>query len=160
MIKDKRTAFALYVVLFMVFWNIADILWASFVNGAGHDFAIGFDIVTPLIAAIVTGYLFFIAKQVDINDELEEARKTPGAVILDVREPDEYAQGHVPGAINVPADSMETISDTVADKNTPVFTYCLTGSRSNRAAKDLRAMGYTQVINMGGINKYKGRQEN
>ena len=45
------------------------------------------------------------------------------------------------------------------DKNTLVFTYCLRGSRSSRTVKALKTMGYTNVINMGGINKYKGEQE-
>ena len=157
MIKDKKTAFAVYVVLFVVFWNLAETLWrTSF--GAGNN-AAGFDIVTPLIVAIVTGYLFFVAGGVNINDELKEARKTEGAVIIDVRSCDEYSQGHIPGAINIPGDEIDMISNTIPDKSTPVFTYCLRGSRSRNAVKALKAMGYTNVVSMGGINKYKGEQE-
>ncbi len=159
MIKDKRVAFALYVVLFIVFWNIIDILWSRFAEGAGYDPATGFEIVTPLIVALVTGYLFTVAEQVNINDELEEAQKTAGAVIVDVRDANEYAQGHIPGAINIPANSIEAISSIAIDEDTPIFSYCLRGSRSRKAVKNLKAMGYTRVINMGGINKYKGEQE-
>ena len=156
-IKDKKTAFVIYVVLFVVFWNIAEHLWKTAVaTGSGIS---GFDIITPLIVAIVTGYLFFIAKSVNINDELKEARKTDGAVIIDVRSSDEYAQGHIPGAINIPVDDIERVSSIIADKNAPLFTYCLRGSRSIRAAKTLKAMGYSKVISMGGINKYKGEQK-
>lgn len=157
MIKDKKAAFAIYVVLFVVFWNIAEMLWRT-VFGTGNNTA-GFDIVTPLIAAIVTGYLFFIARGVDINDELKEARKTEGAVIIDVRSRDEYSQGHIPGAISIPGDEIETISNTIPDKSTPLFIYCLRGSRSRRVAETLKTTGYTNVINMGGINKYKGDKE-
>lgn len=157
MIKDKKTAFAIYVVLFVVIWNIAEILWRV-IAGSGND-AAGFDIVIPLVVAIVTGYLFYIAKGVNINDELEEARKTEGAVIIDVRDPDEYAQGHIPGAINIPADNLEEILNTVPDKNAHVFTYCLRGSRSSGAVKALKTMGYNNVISMGGINKYTGELE-
>lgn len=157
MIKDKRIAFAVYVVLFVVFWNIVEILW-RIIAGTGND-AGGFDMITPLIVAIVTGYLFFIARSVDINDELEEAGNTAGSVIIDVRDSDEYARGHIPGSINIPAEDIETIRTVVPDKNTPIFSYCLRGSRSSRAVKALKAMGYTHVINMGGINKYKGEQE-
>ena len=157
MIKDKKTAFAIYVVLFVVFWNLVEMLWRTS-SGAGNN-AAGFDIVTPLIVAIVTGYLFFVARGVDINDELKEARKTEGAVIIDVRSCDEYSQGHIPGAINIPGDEIDMISNTIPDKSTPVFTYCLRGSRSINAVKALKALGYTNVINMGGINKYKGEQE-
>lgn len=155
MIRDKKVAFAIYVALFVVFWNIAEMLWRT---AAGNN-AAGFDITTPLIVAIVTGYLFFIAKGVNINDELKEARKTAGAVIIDVRGSDEYARGHIPGAINIPGDNIEAISSVIPDKSTPLFTYCLRGSRSSKAVKALKAMGYTNVINMGGINKYTGEQE-
>jgi rhodanese-related sulfurtransferase len=96
---------------------------------------------------------------VNINDELELARETDGAVIIDVRDAGEYAQGHIPGAINVSADNIEAILEAVPDKDTPLFTYCLRGSRSRGAVKALKAMGYKQVINMGGINKYKGEME-
>lgn len=157
MIKDKRTAFAIYAVLFVLFWNFAEMLWRT-MFGTGND-AAGFDIVTPLIVSIVTGYLFFIAGGVDINDELKEARETEGAVIIDVRSRDEYSQGHIPGAISIPGDEIDTISRTIPDKSTPVFTYCLRGARSRNAVKALKAMGYINVINMGGINKYKGEQE-
>lgn len=159
MIKDKRIAFALYVVLFVVLWNILDLLWSKNVNGAGYDPAAGFDIVTPLIVAVVTGYLFFIAKKVNINDELELARGTDGAVIIDVRDAEEYAQGHIPGAINIPAQDIKAILEKLPDKSTPLFTYCLRGSRSRGMVRTLKAMGYTQVINMGGINNYKGELE-
>ena len=159
MIKDKRIAFALYVILFVVFWNILDILYMTFVSGTGYTAGKGFDIDTPLLLGLVTGYLFFIAKSVNINDELEEARNTDGAVIVDVRSEDEYAQGHIPGAVNVPLDDIDRISEMIEDTNTPLFTYCLTGSRSSRAVKTLKSKGFTHVINMGGINKYKGKTE-
>ncbi len=155
MIKDKRVAFVIYIVLFIVFWNILE----RFVSGAGGDIVDSIDIATPLVVAIVTGYLFFIADRVNINDELELARETDGAVIIDVRDADEYARGHILGAINVPADNIEAILEAVPDKSTPLFTYCLRGSRSRGAVKALKAMGYTQIINMGGISKYKGEIE-
>lgn len=154
-IKDKKTAFVIYVVLFIVLWNVAEFLWLT-LAGKGYDGVSGADILTPLTAGIVTGYLFFIAQGVDINDELELARETDGAVIVDVRDAGEYAQGHVPGAVNVSVDELEKIRSVVPDKTTPLFTYCLRGSRSSRAVKILKAMGYKQVIDMGGINKYKG----
>lgn len=154
--KNKNIAFAIYVVLFMVLWNIIEMLWRS-LTGAG---AAGRpDIVIPLIVAIVTGYLFFVARGVNINDELKEARKTDGAVIVDVRGADEYAQGHIPGAVNVPGENIDAIISVVPDRNTPLFTYCLRGSRSSSAARALKKMGYVQVINMGGIDKYKGEIE-
>lgn len=156
MIKNRNTAFAIYVVLFVVFWNIAEMLWRTLISRSGAG---GIDIFLPLVLAIVTGFLFFMAGSVSINDELEEARKTDGAVIVDVRGRDEYAQGHIPGAVSIPADELDSADSLIPDKNTPVFTYCLRGSRSRSAAKELKAMGYTRVINMGGIDKYKGELE-
>ena len=159
MIRNKKTAFAIYVVLFILMWNLAEILWLTFVDGSGYVLTAGVDIATPLIVAIVTGYLFYTADKVNINDELKEAldeNDNLARLIIDVRSTEEYAQGHIPGAISVPADNIEAISSKVSDKSTPVFTYCLRGSRSIKAVKALKTMGYSNVINMGGINKYKG----
>ena len=155
MIKDRRIAFAIYVVAFVVVWNMVDLLVRTITGNHAGDV----DIVVPLIVAMVTGYLFYMAKTVNINDELEEARAADGAVILDVRGADEYARGHIPGAVNLPVDKIRAIESIAAGKDTPIFTYCQRGPRSKRAAKALRAMGYTRVINMGGINKYKGELE-
>ncbi len=99
---------------------------------------------------------FLFREKADINSKMEEARRTEGAVILDVRGSDEYRQGHIPGAINVPVDSIEGVSAKIPDKSTPVFSYCLSGARSARAVKAMKAMGYTNVINTGGISAYKG----
>ena len=158
MIKDKRVAFAIYVVVFVAVWRVVEMLLGSLTGEASSNAGV-IDISTPLIVALVTGYLFFLAKQVNINDELEEARNTDGAVIVDVREAEEFAQGHIPGAINIPVDDMELVRGIIPDRDTPLFTYCLRGSRSNRAVKYLKAMGYTHVISMGGINKYRGEIE-
>ena len=74
----------------------------------------------------------------NINKGLEEYKSTPGAILVDVREADEYTSGHIPGAINVP---LSTISQTAFPKDAPLFLYCLRGTRSKRAAGILRSMG-------------------
>ena len=155
MIKDKRVAYAIYIMVFMVVWNVLHILF----DKSGYDADLMTDVATPIVLAIVTGYLFFLAEKVNINDELELARETDGAVIVDVRDAAEYAQGHIPGAINIPAQDIEAITEKMPDKSTPLFTYCLRGTRSRGMVRTLKAMGYTQVINMGGIDKYKGELE-
>jgi hydroxyacylglutathione hydrolase len=71
------------------------------------------------------------------------------AVILDVREPEEYAHGHVPGAISVPQADLATRLDVVP-RDRPVFVICQSGMRSLRAAQFLRQMGYEQVANVPG----------
>ena len=75
------------------------------------------------------------------------ARQTVAAPIwIDVRTPAEYAQGHLPGAINIPLNEIGTVA---ANKNTPLMLYCRSGNRSGQAHKILHNMGYTQVENKG-----------
>ena len=88
----------------------------------------------------------------NINKGLEEYRATSGAILVDVREADEFRSGHIPGAVNVP---LSAIASTTLPKTAPLFLYCLRGSRSKRAAGILKRMGYT-VKSIGGINGYKG----
>ena len=92
----------------------------------------------------------------NINKEIVEYQNTPGAVLLDVREPDEYLSGHIPGAINIPLGEIE---GTDIPKDTPLYIYCLMGSRSARAAQILAELGYSNVRSIGGIVRYKGEKE-
>ena len=87
----------------------------------------------------------------NINRGLETYRATSGAILVDVREADEFATGHIPGAVNAP---LSTIGNTTLPKDAPLFLYCLRGSRSKRAAGILKKMGYT-VKSIGGISGYK-----
>ena len=102
---------------------------------------------------------FDLFRGVDINSRLQEAREVKDAVIVDVRRPDEFSQGHIPGAVNIPLESIDAAAKKIRRKETPVYTYCLAGTRSSRAAAMLRAMGYSNVTNIGGINRYKGKIE-
>ena len=95
----------------------------------------------------------------NINKGLEEYRSTSGAILLDVREADEYRSGHIPGARNVPLSTIAT-ADLPNDLHTPLFVYCLSGKRSSRAEMFLKNEGYTNVKNIGGINLYKARLRN
>ena len=78
-------------------------------------------------------------------------------VILDVREPDEFDQGALPGVIHIPRGHLEAqIENRIADKATPVIAYCAGGVRSAFAAKTLQELGYTDVVSMaGGFGKWK-----
>ena len=95
----------------------------------------------------------------DINSGAQEWKNTPGAVLLDVRAPEEYRQGHLPGSVNLPLDELRRAGDRLPDRETPLFVYCWGGSRSSRAVRALKQMGYTRVKNIGGISRYKGRVE-
>ena len=94
-----------------------------------------------------------------ITREVEELKKIPNAVLLDVRTEDEYKSGHIPGGINIPVEKIADIEKIVQDRGTPVFVYCLRGTRSRRAAGILRSLGYTNVKSIGGIASYKGEIE-
>ena len=94
----------------------------------------------------------------DINQGVQEYHAVPGAVLLDVRTPEEYRQGHIPGSKNVPLYVMDQVEET-ADLDTPLFVYCHSGARSREAVSMLERMGYQQVKNIGGITAYKGEVE-
>ena len=69
------------------------------------------------------------------------------AVILDVREPNEFAAGHLPGAINVPRGLLEfTVFKKISDLNATVYVYCKTAGRSALATKTLKDMGYKNAV--------------
>ncbi len=89
----------------------------------------------------------------NINRGLAEYGSVPGAVLVDVREAEEFAAGHIPGAVNLPLSRIKTVA---LPKDTPLFLYCLRGSRSLRAMGVLKRMGYTNLRSIGGINTYKG----
>lgn len=77
----------------------------------------------------------------------------PGVLILDVREPAEYAVDHIGGALHVPRGVLEAKADLkYADRNQPIIVYCASGARSAFAADVLQVMGFTNVQSMlGGI---------
>jgi len=95
----------------------------------------------------------------DINQGLKDYNNAENAVLLDVRTPQEYREGHIPESKNVPLDNLSRVVQVVADKDTKVFLYCGSGSRSSQAARRLRQMGYTDVTNIGGIMTYSGKVE-
>lgn len=103
--------------------------------------------------------LFDLFKRTDINEGLSQYKSTPKAVLIDVREVDEYKLGHIPNSKNIPLSNIRKIENEVKDKSIPLFVYCLSGSRSGEATRMLVKMGYQAVTNIGGINGYKGKIE-
>ena len=102
---------------------------------------------------------FDLFKQLDVNRGVEEYQSTSGAVLLDVRTPQEYREGHIPGSKNVPLQQLDKISSVAKNKEIPLFVYCYSGSRSRQATGMLQQMGYTNVNNIGGIAAYSGKVE-
>ncbi len=79
------------------------------------------------------------------------------ATVLDVREPDEYQQGAIPGAMHIPRGHLEgQVESKIPDKDTPIVVHCASGNRSAFAAKTLQELGYSNVLNLaGGFNRWK-----
>lgn len=100
--------------------------------------------------------MFGFGEKMDINAGIEEYKKTEHAVLVDVREADEYASGHIPEAVNHPLSQIASISDQIQDKDSPIFVYCLSGGRSGKAAEWMKKHGFTKVKNIGGISGYQG----
>ncbi len=92
----------------------------------------------------------------NIRKGLKEFERTPGAVLIDVREADEFREGHIPGAVSVPLSAVNGLN---YPKDAALFLYCLRGTRSLRAAGILRKMGYEHVKSIGGIAAYRGERE-
>lgn len=93
----------------------------------------------------------------DINSGVEEFMSTSNAVLLDVREPSEYSEGHISGSINLSLQKIDRVGEVVSDKTTPLFVHCYSGARSGQAVSALKKMGYTNVKNIGGIGSYRGK---
>jgi len=91
------------------------------------------------------------------QQEAAELMAGEGYILLDVRRPDEFASGHIPGAINIP---NETIGDQppeeLGDLTQLILVYCRSGNRSKEAAQKLAAMGYANVAEFGGIIDWTG----
>lgn len=104
------------------------------------------------------GFFDFL-KGSDIGEGVREYNATPGAVLLDVRTPEEYREGHIPGSKNVPLQSLDKVTSFVNNQDTPVFVYCHSGARSAQAVSVLGGMGYTNIKNIGGIAAYAGKVE-
>src|SRR5664279_6077219 len=87
----------------------------------------------------------------------EEEIAAGNAVILDVREPDEYEQGALPGAVHIPRGTLETsVEGRIPDKSSHVVVYCAGGTRSAFAAQTMQQLGYTDVASViGGFNRWK-----
>ena len=103
--------------------------------------------------------IFDFFKQPDINQGVQEYKNAAGAVLLDVRTPHEYREGHIPGSQNVPLQQLDKVEEVTDNIDTILYVYCHSGARSRQAVSLLQAMGYTNVHNIGGIAAYSGKVE-
>ena len=96
-------------------------------------------------------------RQISMEQAIAIMEEESGYIILDVRRPDEDAAGHIPGAINVANESIGSSEiEALPDKDQLIMVYCRSGRRSKEAAEKLAALGYTNIVEFGGILDWKG----
>ena len=91
-------------------------------------------------------------KQITMNEAIVMMEKEKDYIILDVRRPDEFAEKHIPGAINIPNEIIGTEDiKELPNKKQLIFVYCRSGNRSKQASEKLVKLGYTNIVEFGGI---------
>ena len=96
-------------------------------------------------------------RQVTAEEAIALMEKESGYILLDVRTAQEYSEKHIPKAVNIPNESIGTEDlPALPDKNQLILVYCRSGNRSKQASEKLAALGYTNVVEFGGINSWPG----
>jgi rhodanese-related sulfurtransferase len=96
-------------------------------------------------------------RQISMDDAVAMMAQEQGYIILDVRRPDEFAAGHIPNAINVPNETIGASEiPELPDKAQLIMVYCRSGRRSKEASEKLVKLGYTNIVEFGGILDWKG----
>lgn len=99
-------------------------------------------------------------EKISMSEGLKRMESDEGYILLDVRRADEFAAGHVPGAVNLPNEKIGKAEiPSLPDKNQTIYIYCRSGNRSKQAADKLLALGYTSLVEFGGILDYTGELE-
>ncbi len=103
--------------------------------------------------------LFSFLRSPEIDQGVRDCLDTPGALLLDVREADEYRAGHIPGSLNLPLSLLPLRCAELGEKDRALFVYCLSGARSAQAVRYLQDQGFVNAKNIGGISAYSGKVE-
>jgi len=119
---------------------------------------VGQKLLSSRCEAVNMGFLGFFNNH-DINHELNTVFSTPGAFLLDVRTPGEFREGHIPGSINIPLQTIDKAITLIENKDSPIFVYCRSGARSAQACSALKHLGYNNTKDLGGIDRYRGKVE-
>ena len=96
-------------------------------------------------------------RQIDMDEAIAMMEAESDYIILDVRTPEEFSEKHIPGAINIANETIgsEEIPE-LPDKDQLILVYCRSGNRSKQAPEKLVALGYTNIVEFGGINDWPG----
>ena len=96
-------------------------------------------------------------RQINAEEAVTLMEKESSYIILDVRTAEEYSEKHIPGAINIPNEIIGTDDiPELPDKDQLILVYCRSGNRSKQASDKLVKLGYTNIVEFGGINDWTG----
>ena len=96
-------------------------------------------------------------RQITMEEAVTMLEEETGYTILDVRTAQEYSEKHIPGAINIANESSGTEDiPELPDKDQLILVYCRSGNRSKQASEKLVKLGYTNIVEIGGINSWPG----
>ena len=96
-------------------------------------------------------------RQITMKESVDIMEQESNYIILDVRRPDEFSEGHIPNAINVPNENIgNTEISELPNKEQLILVYCRSGRRSKEASQKLVKLGYTNIVEFGGIIDWKG----
>lgn len=96
-------------------------------------------------------------RQITMDEAMALMEEKSEYIILDVRRPDEFAEGHIPNAINIPNEIIGTSElSELSNKQQLILVYCRSGRRSKEASQKLVDLGYTNIVEFGGILDWKG----
>lgn len=121
-------------------------------------------VATAVVAALMAALLAACGasskpsyRQITADEAARMMQEETDFVLLDVRTQEEYASGHIPGAICIPNETIgsEEIPE-LPDKDQLILVYCRSGNRSKQASQKLAEQGYTNVVEFGGINGWTG----
>ena len=96
-------------------------------------------------------------EQISMKEAIVMMEEEKDYIILDVRTKEEFAEKHIPDAINIPNESIGTEEiPELPDKDQLILVYCRSGNRSKQASEKLAGLGYTNIVEFGGINEWPG----
>lgn len=110
-----------------------------------------------VFGAVALGVVLYatMARGGDVDGPKAKAMVEAGALLLDVRTPEEFANAHLPGAVNVPVQQLlERLSELPSDKARPIVVYCRSGARSAKATKIIKDAGHTHVADLGAMSNW------
>ena len=110
---------------------------------------------TPVLVVVGLVFVFLLWRHLtQISPDQARRHLAEGALVIDVRTPEEFREGHVRDAINIPLGQVvDGIAKQVPDKERVLLLHCLSGGRSGIATQQLRRLGYTRVFNLGSLSR-------